>query len=145
MPSPIDPWHSRCYSQVQTMGTQAPPPASSANALLAPAMTDPRSPAYTAGIPRLPVLKALTSARFFAALHVALYHLIHPFKIWGIFAPVMSAGYTGVSFFFVLSGFILTYAHGTEYEAGRGNAQKFWIARFARIYPVYLFVTVAGG
>ena len=71
---------------------------------------------------------------------MALYHLIHPFKIWGIFAPVISAGYTGVSFFFVLSGFILTYAHATEYEAGRGNAQKFWIARFARIYPVYLFV-----
>ena len=107
-----------------------------------PSITDPRSPVITPGVQRLPPLKALTSVRFFAALHVALYHFIHPFALWGVFAAVMSVGYTGVSFFFFLSGFILTYAHAAEYEAGRGNFRKFWVARLARIYPVYLFIMV---
>jgi peptidoglycan/LPS O-acetylase OafA/YrhL len=101
-------------------------------------MTDPRSPALTPGIPRLPILYALTSVRFFAAFHVALYHLVRPFSRWALLAGAMSVGYTGVSFFFVLSGFILTYSHAAEYERGRGNPRKFWVARLARVYPVYL-------
>lgn len=107
-----------------------------------PALTDPRDPVRTPGVPRPPALKALTSIRFFAALHVALYHLVRPFTLWGPLTPVMQNGYTGVSFFFVLSGFILTYAHAAEYESGPANKGRFWMARVARIYPVY-FVCVA--
>lgn len=101
---------------------------------------DPRSPAVTSGVPRPPVLKALTSVRFFAAFHVALNHVVRPFSRWGIFAGAIGAGYTGVAFFFFLSGFILTYAHAAEYERGKGSPLKFWVARFARIYPTYLLV-----
>src|SRR5260370_6407765 len=44
-------------------------------------------------------------------------------------------GYVGVSFFFVLSGFILVYTY-----AGREiDNRDFYRARFARIYPAYLF------
>src|SRR5258708_46188 len=43
-------------------------------------------------------------------------------------------GYLGVSIFFVLSGFILTYTYRPSVESLRMFA---W-ARFARIYPVYL-------
>ncbi len=111
-----------------------------ADTLLYPPPADPRTPAITPGLPRLPPLKALTSVRFFAALHVALYHFVRPFSLWGPFAATISVGYTGVSFFFFLSGFILTYAHADAYEAGRDNPNKFWVARFARIYPVYLFI-----
>lgn len=100
-------------------------------------LTDARSPAYTPGVPRPANLKALTSIRFFAAMHVALYHLVRPFTRWGIFTGFFENGYIGVSFFFLISGFILTYSHAAEYESGRGNAKKFWVARFARIYPVY--------
>jgi peptidoglycan/LPS O-acetylase OafA/YrhL len=39
-----------------------------------------------------------------------------------------------VNFFFVLSGFILVYT----YDGPRLSPQKFWWARFARIYPAYL-------
>ncbi len=99
---------------------------------------DARSPGNTPGVKRLPNIKALTSIRFFVALHVALYHFVRPFSLWGPLSSVMSVGYTGVSFFFVLSGFILTYSHAREYESGKGNAPKFWVARLARIYPIYL-------
>lgn len=89
-------------------------------------------------LPRLRMLGALTSLRFPLALHVALYHTVRPFGRWGVFAPLMASGYSAVSFFFLLSGFILTYSHAAEYERGLGSARRFWMARFARIYPVYL-------
>lgn len=109
------------------------------------AVTDARSVAHSPGVRRQPNLKALTSVRFFAALQVALYHLVRPFALWGVFAPVFTSGYVAVSFFFVLSGFILTYSHALEYERGKGSPSKFYIARFARIYPVYLLTTFAAG
>jgi peptidoglycan/LPS O-acetylase OafA/YrhL len=84
--------------------------------------------------PRLP---ALTSLRFFAALHVFCFHLV-AFRILtsrSFFYDVASIGYVGVSLFFVLSGFILVYTY-----AGRAvKAREFWRARFARIYPAYAF------
>ena len=50
-----------------------------------------------------------------------------------------------MSIFFVLSGFIITY---TYYDFFRKNPSakaswKFFIARFARLYPLYLFTTVS--
>ena len=84
--------------------------------------------------PRLP---ALTSLRFFAAFHVVIFHL-QAMKIVqgpGWYEKLASVGYVGVSFFFVLSGFILVYTY-----AGRTLSLKdFWRARFARIYPAYAF------
>ena len=84
--------------------------------------------------PRLP---ALTSLRFFAAFHVVIFHF-QAMQITlgpGWFQRLSSIGYVGVSFFFVLSGFILVYTY-----AGRPMILKeFWRARFARIYPAYAF------
>ncbi len=84
--------------------------------------------------PRLP---AITSLRFFAAFHVALFHMNEMGALTG--PPWLKAfagiGYVGVSFFFVLSGFILVYTY-----AGREiRLRDFWQARFARIYPAYVF------
>jgi peptidoglycan/LPS O-acetylase OafA/YrhL len=110
-------------------------------------LLDARSPGYTPEVKRLPNVKALTSVRFFAALHVAFFHLYAPFGFnrWGILAGVVGSGYLGVSFFFLLSGFILTYSHALEFEKGKGRYGKFLVARFARIYPIYLLsLTLAG-
>jgi len=84
--------------------------------------------------PRLP---ALTSLRFFAAFHVVLFHLytMNILPGTGLYRNLASIGYVGVSLFFVLSGFILVYTY-----AGREWTKRdFWQARFARIYPAYLF------
>lgn len=105
-------------------------------------LSDPRTPVKLPGASRPPVLGALTTLRYLIALHVALYHFVRPFERWGSAQAFMAAGYTGVSFFFLLSGFILTYTHAAEYQAGRGSAPRFWMARFARIYPVYLFAVL---
>jgi peptidoglycan/LPS O-acetylase OafA/YrhL len=49
----------------------------------------------------------------------------------------MSNGYLAVGFFFVLSGFILSYTYEGQIE-GPSNRVRFWQARIARIYPVYV-------
>jgi peptidoglycan/LPS O-acetylase OafA/YrhL len=84
--------------------------------------------------PRLP---ALTSLRFFAALHVFVFHMyaMQIANTSGWARRVSSIGYVGVSFFFILSGFILVYT----YDVRPISAREFWRARFARIYPAYLF------
>ena len=84
--------------------------------------------------PRLP---AVTSLRFFAAFHVALFHMkeIGILKGPAWLTALAGIGYVGVSFFFVLSGFILVYTY-----AGRDIVLRdFWQTRFARIYPAYVF------
>jgi peptidoglycan/LPS O-acetylase OafA/YrhL len=59
----------------------------------------------------------------------------------GWLGQISSIGYIGVSFFFVLSGFILVYTY-----AGLDTAARdFWRARFARIYPAFAFSLLLTG
>lgn len=71
----------------------------------------------------------LTSLRFFAALAIVLFHLDKHVPI--TFPNSLSLG---VSFFFVLSGFILTHAYGEEFPI-----KQFFLNRFARLWPVHVF------
>ena len=93
---------------------------------------------------RKPEIDALTSARYFAALYVVFIHYIskiggHPPALFHAMARVVAGtGPIPVTFFFVLSGFILSYNYiSPEFEM-RVSGFEFWRARFARLYPVYL-------
>src|ERR1700730_8218729 len=79
---------------------------------------------------KLPPLRALTTIRFFAAIQVVLFH--ESFRSGHIPLPpvaarIVNSGFTAVTLFFVLSGFILAY----NYEAVP-NKREFWVSRFAR-------------
>lgn len=85
-------------------------------------------------------LEALTGVRFAAALLVVLFHFgsnltaqLPPFL-----SSIVQHGYVAVSFFFVLSGFVLIYSYVKPDGTSRAFNGSFWWARFARIYPLYL-------
>ncbi len=90
--------------------------------------------------PRMP-LPALTGIRFFAAFYVLLFHalpwLSSHFKLPLPLRVFLSNGYLAVALFFLLSGFILAYTY-QGHIGGTHNRVRFWQARFARIYPVYI-------
>jgi peptidoglycan/LPS O-acetylase OafA/YrhL len=87
-------------------------------------------------------LPALTSLRFFAALAIFVVHAWSGLQAVTANGPAVVAGAihlnAGVNFFFVLSGFILTYNYLDELRrpSARG-AWNFCAARWARIYPVH--------
>ncbi len=87
-------------------------------------------------------LDQITFTRFIAALTVVFFHYgqtVFPANIPFLFENV-TAGPIAVGYFYVLSGFIMAIAYYQIDGANRGEFKKvrYWIARFARIYPVYL-------
>ena len=82
--------------------------------------------------PRKAPVHTLTTFRFFASLAIVFVHALQ------------SARYdylaSGVSFFFILSGFVLTYVH-PRIDGGMEFA-RFWVARLARIWPLHIFTLV---
>ncbi len=79
-------------------------------------------------------LDALTGLRFVAAAAVFLHHLGGKF---GIEPNPYSIGALAVTFFFVLSGFILTYVYHDRLNSPT-DVRRFWFTRFARIWPLHV-------
>ncbi|MGA2890701.1 MAG: acyltransferase [Terracidiphilus sp.] len=82
-------------------------------------------------------LNALTGLRCFAAINIVLFHFSNP-QWFGVLAPVVNAGFISVSYFILLSGFVLAYNYNARARAGELDRVRFWKARFTRIYPIYL-------
>jgi len=82
-------------------------------------------------------LDGLTGLRTFAAINIVFFHFSNP-NWFGPLAPVVNAGYASVSFFILLSGFVLAYNYAGRARDGELNKARFWEARFTRLYPVYL-------
>ena len=86
-----------------------------------------------------PQLHALTGLRFVVAFQVLAYHALAPkaaSPFW--MRSLVGSGYVGVSLFFVLSGFVLTYTYHDALRDGTATRRAFLASRVARIYPVYL-------
>lgn len=81
-------------------------------------------------------LKALTGLRCFAAINIVLFHFSNP-QWFGFLAPVVNAGFISVSYFILLSGFVLGYNYNERARLGQLDRVRFFKARFARIYPIY--------
>ena len=89
----------------------------------------------------------LTSLRYFAAFAVMLSHLdfLGASSIPGIrwlYDRLFHEGYCGVSFFFVLSGFIITHAYRDELLSGRMSTAGYLARRAARIFPMHWLVAL---
>jgi len=80
-------------------------------------------------------LPALTSLRFVAAVIVVAHHCVGLFGLPR--GPWLA--YWAVAFFFVLSGFILTYNY-PNLATGRDRT-RFLLSRVARVWPAHLFAT----
>jgi len=90
-------------------------------------------------------LPVLTGLRFIAALSVLIAHSIHAVFRNEATSPflhqfALQLAYLGLTLFFVLSGCVLTlnYANDFQHQPLK-TLRNFWVARFARIYPLYLF------
>ena len=93
--------------------------------------------------------KGLNALRFFAAYLVLIHHLeqirlknsLFNFKEYSFF----NNGGLAVSFFFVLSGFLITYLLLKEFdERGLINIKYFYIRRILRIWPLYFMLVIIG-
>lgn len=85
---------------------------------------------------------SIDALRFFAFLKVYLLHVPIEGK-FPIFSYLKSGGGIGVSFFFVLSGFLITYSLvADKIQNGKINIKKFLIRRSLRIWPLYYLMVV---
>lgn len=93
--------------------------------------------ASTMGVP------ALTGLRILAALAVYASHLGPPHDSPTWLKDLFESGYMGVTIFFTLSGFVLAinYFESLSHPSGR-LLWRYLVARFARIYPLYLLVLI---
>lgn len=87
-------------------------------------------------------IKPLTSLRFFAAMVVVVLHIkdeFGPAFNLNDISLMFDAGGIGVDFFFLLSAFILSHVHRTDFvDSPWPLYKRFLLLRLARIYPVHL-------
>ncbi|MEK7867266.1 MAG: acyltransferase [Planctomycetota bacterium] len=92
------------------------------------------------------MIHSLQAARAAAAILVLLFHasgsIFAKSKYWGAepFGDLFDFGHAGVDFFFVLSGFIIAYAHRGDIGRPERWPSYAW-KRFRRIYPPYWVIT----
>ena len=92
----------------------------------------------------------LTGLRFIAALVVLIHHVEQYRSIYGKTnywnnSTIRLLGEEGVTLFFVLSGFLITYLLLAE-KANVGTIliKQFYVRRILRIWPLYFLVVVLG-
>ena len=98
----------------------------------------------TVSHPPVAQLDALTALRFLAAAYVVLFHYDRFFFPDAPRRDWILLGFSGVTFFFVLSGFILAHTYRAVDLADPAARARFYRARAARIAPLYLVSLLLG-
>lgn len=86
-------------------------------------------------IPSRPPLPAIAGLRFYAALHIVLLHTLRAGWLPPEVARLTKWGASTASLFFILSGFILTWAYAAPAGGLRVPAREFLRRRLVRLYP----------
>ncbi|GKV78610.1 acyltransferase [Pectobacterium carotovorum subsp. carotovorum] len=83
-------------------------------------------------------LHGLTIFRFIAAFYVFIFHcqIRYPLDVPNFITRIINNGAIGMSFFFVLSGFVMAWS------AREGIRSDYVKARISRIYPAYIFMGI---
>ena len=86
--------------------------------------------------------KALTGLRAVAAIMVFLYHNRKYWRGWlpELVIRIFNEFHTGVSLFFVLSGFLIAYTYQEAPLNSTKQYCKYLLVRLVRIFPVYLII-----
>ncbi len=86
-------------------------------------------------------IDALTGLRPFASFYVFFFHFGRPLTAtWPAWLRSLAgSGYVGVSFFYVLSGFVLALSYGARIASGQFSHRRFLARRLSRLGPAYLF------
>lgn len=80
----------------------------------------------------------LTGLRAIAAFLVYFHH----FTPWGPTSRFTAEWHIGVNVFFVLSGFLIAHRYANTFVWQWGSIKHYLVNRFARIYPMYLILTL---
>jgi peptidoglycan/LPS O-acetylase OafA/YrhL len=91
--------------------------------------------------PRTEIL-ALTGVRAIAAIAVVLHHIRLPRTAPDPLHRLVDAGYIGVPLFFMLSGFVLAWNYSTLTPTAGKKVWRFYVARIARVMPLYWMVLI---
>ncbi len=87
------------------------------------------------------IFNSLQAGRFFAASFVLLFHGYLDARGRKPLGTTFDAGFLGVDFFFVLSGFIILFIHWNDIGKP-ARVRNFLAKRFIRIYPLYFVATL---
>ncbi|MDQ2078371.1 acyltransferase [Marinimicrobium sp. ABcell2] len=112
----------------------------------------------TASVANRQTLPALSGIRFFAIFHIYVFHLWslydmeHPEGFENVMADFgrlpdvlvtfLSQGWMSTSFFFLLSGFILSYLYWGPDGKLSTSPRRFWVMRFTRLYPIHMVLII---
>lgn len=86
--------------------------------------------------------KGINGLRAFAALSVVVFHINHSLHLFGLpRGPELNLAGFGVSIFFSISGFLITYLLIKEKSiTANVNIRSFYMRRILRIWPLYFIV-----
>lgn len=83
---------------------------------------------------------ALTGIRAIAAYLVFFHHYANTPQVAGPLWRLLGEGHVGVTLFYTLSGFLITYNYSQKAAPGKGFWYRYVSRRVGRIYPIYFLL-----